>query len=179
MEKKYIKLKPGCSVNIISKLNKRFLLLQNSSRCKYILLPTFVRLQKKSDTLCLCLILNTPRTQLILNNIYKQIFMLLITQETLYNKKLLLKGLGFRITFSDDKKELLFKVGFSYLLSLKIVKGIDIKIKKNVLIIEGTNKVLVGNFAYKVKYLRTPDCYKGKGFWEKYQNITLKKIKKK
>ena len=47
------------------------------------------------------------------------------------------------------------------------------------LLIEGKNKVTVGNFANKIKCLKTPDCYKGKGFSYKYEEIILKKIKKK
>jgi hypothetical protein len=38
---------------------------------------------------------------------------------------------------------------------------------------------LIGNFIDKIVSLKTPDSYKGKGFWLKYEARTLKIIKKK
>ena len=44
--------------------------------------------------------------------------------------------------------------------------------------LEGFDPVAVGNFATKIKSLKFPDTYKGKGFWYKNEVKVLKEIKK-
>ena len=71
-------------------------------------------------------------------------------------------------------------MGFSHLISLEIPqKGIYISVQKNVVCVEGIDPVKVGNFANKIRSLRVPDSYKGKGFWYKYEEENLKEVKKK
>ena len=47
---------------------------------------------------------------------------------------------------------------------MKIPESITVKLTKNILNLEGFNKILLGNIAHKIISLKTPDCYKGKGF---------------
>ena len=95
-------------------------------------------------------------------------------------KKLVLKGLGFKITYSSDVKTLNFKLGYSHLVFLRIPFGVDfVKIGKNYLIVSSFDPSLIGNFITSVQRLRFPDSYKGKGFWKKYEKKTLKLFKKK
>ena len=44
--------------------------------------------------------------------------------------------------------------------------------------VEGFDKVTVGNFVNKIRNLKFPDSYKGKGFWYKNEVIKLKEINK-
>ena len=96
-------------------------------------------------------------------------------------KKLFFKGLGFKFKYSNLKKNKLeFKLGFSHLITIFIPKK-EVKIfliKKNRLAIEGFNQTLVGNFAQKIRMLKFPDSYNGKGFWYKNEFKILKPIKK-
>lgn len=98
-----------------------------------------------------------------------------------FQKKIFFKGLGFKMKYSDFRKDKLeLKLGFSHLITLVIPKK-QIKvflIKKNRLAIEGFNYTLVGNFTEKIRMLRFPDSYNGKGFWYKNEFKTLKQIKK-
>jgi hypothetical protein len=98
----------------------------------------------------------------------------------LLKKKLLLKGLGFKITCSTNKQTLTFKLGYSHLVSLGVPCGVSlVKIGKNYLIFSGFDSSLLGNFITAIQRLRFPDVYKGKGFWKKYEKKTLKLFKKK
>jgi ribosomal protein L6P/L9E len=98
----------------------------------------------------------------------------------LLKKKLVLKGLGFKITYSSDIRTLNFKLGYSHLAFLRIPFGVNfVKIGKNYLIVSGYDPSLIGNFVASVQRLRFPDSYKGKGFWKKYEKKTLKLFKKK
>ena len=95
-------------------------------------------------------------------------------------KKLYLKGLGFRINLTENGSLLTLKLGFSHLIYLKIPKDrLNIVLSKKSLSVEGEDKVLVGNFIAKIRALKKPDAYKGKGFFYKYQKEKLKIIKKK
>ena len=96
----------------------------------------------------------------------------------IFKKKLILKGLGYRITLSENRK-IEFKLGFSHLIKISIPENIRVKARKNIMNVEGNDKVLLGNFVDKIISLKSPDSYKGKGFWFKYQKKTLKIIKKK
>jgi hypothetical protein len=73
-----------------------------------------------------------------------------------------------------------FKLGFSHLKKIKIpVDEISVHVQKSTLFVEGRDCVLIGNFLNKIRSLKVPDIYKGKGFWYKYQKEHLKIIKKK
>ena len=97
-----------------------------------------------------------------------------------YRKKLFLKGLGYRVSISDDKKDLVLKLGYSHVSSLPIpLDRLIIKVNKNFITVEGFDAAEVGNFASKIRRLRTPDIYKGKGVWYKNEIKILKELKKK
>jgi hypothetical protein len=100
--------------------------------------------------------------------------------DRLYKKSLVLKGLGYKVLISLDKKKLEFKLGLSHSVSILIPnKNIIVKLKKNTIVIEGFNRTEVGNFAYCLKSLKIPDSYKGKGIWYKNEIKILKEVKKK
>ena len=99
---------------------------------------------------------------------------------SLKRKKIILRGLGFKIYYSCESKILTFKLGFSHLVLLSLPKGIEIiKIGKNFILFSGFDVSILGNFVSRIQYLRYPDSYKGKGFWKKYEKRTLKIFKKK
>lgn len=98
----------------------------------------------------------------------------------IFRKKLILKGLGYKATLLEDNSILELKLGFSHLVNIFIPKQlISAKLNKQTITFEGSNKVLVGNIANKVRQLRLPDNYKGKGVWYKNETRSLKELKKK
>lgn len=81
-----------------------------------------------------------------------------------YQKKLEIIGVGYRAT--PSAKKLTLNLGFSHPVELAIPEGITAEMDKelkNVLIISGVNKQLVGQFAANIRGLRPPEPYKGKG----------------
>jgi ribosomal protein L6P/L9E len=96
-----------------------------------------------------------------------------------FKKQLVLKGLGFKADLTEDSKNLELKLGFSLIITLPIpIHEVKVSVNKNVLTFEGFDPVAVGNFATKVKSLKFPDAYKGKGLWDKNEVRALKEIKK-
>jgi ribosomal protein L6P/L9E len=96
-----------------------------------------------------------------------------------FKKQLVLKGLGFKADVSKDKQKLELKLGFSAIITLPIpTDEVKVTINKNTISLEGFDPAAVGNFATKIKSLKFPDAYKGKGFWDRNEVRVLKEIKK-
>lgn len=93
-------------------------------------------------------------------------------------KKLSLQGLGFKINIIE--RNISFKLGYSHLINLDLPKSINrFFAGKRKVIIESSDKIKLGNFAYKIFSLRKYDSYKGKGFSMMKVKKKLKVIKKK
>ena len=95
-----------------------------------------------------------------------------------YEKILELVGVGFRATLKG--KQLNLQLGFSHDINFDIPEGVKISIEKQTIIkINGTDKQQIGMVVSKIKSLRPPEPYKGKGIKEKGQYILRKEGKKK
>ena len=95
-----------------------------------------------------------------------------------YEKILELVGVGFRAAIKG--KQLNLQLGFSHDINFDIPESIKIVVEKQTTIkITGIDKQEVGMIASKIKSLRPPEPYKGKGIKEKGQYILRKEGKKK
>jgi len=94
-------------------------------------------------------------------------------------KVLVFSGLGIKARLDLDQSVLELKLGYSHLCFISLDKEVNIKIKKNIVLLQSYNKVKLGNFAFKIKSLRFPDIYRGKGILYKNENLKLKVVKKK
>ena len=95
-----------------------------------------------------------------------------------YEKTLELFGVGYRATLKDKKLNL--QLGYSHDINFDIPEGIKITVEKQTILkISGFDKQLVGSIVSKIKSLRPPEPYKGKGIREKGQYILRKEGKKK
>lgn len=87
-------------------------------------------------------------------------------------KNLDLVGVGYRANKTAEKITL--SLGFSHPVVLPTVEGIEVEVPAaNKLIIRGINKELVGEYAAKVRELRKPEPYKGKGI--RYENEVVRR----
>ena len=95
-----------------------------------------------------------------------------------YEKNLELTGVGYRAALKGNILNL--QLGFSHDINFSIPDGVKIQVEKqNFLKITGTDKQQVGMVAAKIKSLRPPEPYKGKGIKEQGQYILRKEGKKK
>ena len=95
-----------------------------------------------------------------------------------YEKTLELVGVGFRAALKG--KQLNLQLGFSHDINFNIPEGIKITVEKQTIIkISGFDKQQIGMVVSKIKSLRTPEPYKGKGIREQGQHIIRKEGKKK
>tara|TARA_Y100001970_G_C14129593_1_gene800908 strand:- start:408 stop:947 length:540 start_codon:yes stop_codon:yes gene_type:complete len=95
-----------------------------------------------------------------------------------YEKTLELVGVGFRASLKG--KQLNMQLGFSHDINFDIPEGIKIQVEKQTTIkISSHDKQLLGLVVSKIKSIRPPEPYKGKGIKEKGQYILRKEGKKK
>ena len=95
-----------------------------------------------------------------------------------YEKILELVGVGYRATLKG--KQLNMQLGFSHDVNFDIPDGIKVTVEKQTTLkISGYDKQLVGEVVSKIKSIRPPEPYKGKGIREKDQYILRKEGKKK
>lgn len=78
-----------------------------------------------------------------------------------YEKKLEIQGVGYRANLEGE--DLVLQVGFSHLVKIKKLDGIKFSVEKNIITISGIDKELVGQIAAKIRKVRPPEPYKGKG----------------
>ncbi|MDO8557741.1 MAG: 50S ribosomal protein L6 [bacterium] len=79
-----------------------------------------------------------------------------------YEKRLELEGVGYRVQLVNDK-ELALALGFSHPVTVIAPEGITFKTEKNVIIVSGIDKALVGQVAANIRAKKPPEPYKGKG----------------
>ena len=90
---------------------------------------------------------------------------------TLFQKKLIVEGIGFK---SDVKgKELVMALGFSHPVNIDIPDTLKVTAEKNVITISGMDCEAVGQFAAKVRGMKKPEPYKGKGI--RYDNEVIRR----
>lgn len=78
-----------------------------------------------------------------------------------YEKKLEIQGIGYKASL--DGKDLNLQIGFTHPVKIKTPEGINFLIEKNIITVSGINKQLVGEISAKIRKIRPPEPYKGKG----------------
>lgn len=79
-----------------------------------------------------------------------------------FEKKLIIQGVGYKSQM--EEKNLILNMGYSHPVKIEPPEDITIKVENNTQItISGINKETVGEIAAKIRAVRPPEPYKGKG----------------
>lgn len=79
-----------------------------------------------------------------------------------FEKKLDIQGVGYRASTQGSK--LTLNVGYSKPVEMEMPQGISVTVNNNTeVVVSGIDKELVGNVAAKIRAVRPPEVYKGKG----------------
>ncbi|MSU55199.1 MAG: 50S ribosomal protein L6 [Candidatus Taylorbacteria bacterium] len=95
---------------------------------------------------------------------------------TPFQKRLIIEGIGFKAEVKGS--EVVLNLGFSHQIKVKIPEGLKVVAEKGALLISGINTELVGQFAAKIRDLKKPEPYKGKGIRYHDEVIRRKQGKK-
>jgi large subunit ribosomal protein L6 len=89
-----------------------------------------------------------------------------------FEKKLEINGVGYNC--KSEGKSLVFNLGFAHTVSVDVPEGIDVELKNPTNIaVRGCDKQMVGELAARIRKLRPPEPYKGKGI--KYADEVIRR----
>jgi large subunit ribosomal protein L6 len=93
-------------------------------------------------------------TRAILNNLVKGV-------SDGFEKKLELSGVGYRAQAAGNV--LTLSVGYSHQVIIKADQSITFTVAENIITVAGSDKAMIGDVAAKIRAVRPPEPYKGKG----------------
>jgi len=88
-----------------------------------------------------------------------------------FSKTMEVNGVGFRVALSGQK--LTLNVGFSHPVEFMLPEGVKGSVEGNVITISGADKQVVGATASKIRKIKKPEPYKGKGI--KYSDEVVRR----
>jgi large subunit ribosomal protein L6 len=78
-----------------------------------------------------------------------------------FERKLEINGVGYKADVAGQKLNM--SLGFSHPVVFELPKGVSAKVDKNVVILASIDKEQLGETASKIRAIRPPEPYKGKG----------------
>lgn len=97
-----------------------------------------------------------------------------------YSKTLQMEGIGYKATMSGDN--IVLNAGYSHPVTIKPNEGVKISVgtvnNKPEITVSGIDKQAVGQTAARIREVRPPEPYLGKGIRYKGEHITLKEGKR-
>jgi large subunit ribosomal protein L6 len=93
-----------------------------------------------------------------------------------FEKKLEIDGIGYRVAMEGTG--LLMQLGFSHPVRIAAPEGIQFQVERNVITVSGIDKAKVGEVAARIRALKKPEPYKGKGIHYRGEIIRRKAGKK-
>jgi len=90
-----------------------------------------------------------------------------------FQKKLIITGVGYRAQITG--KDLILNMGYSHTIKMSPPSDISVMVENlTTIIVSGVEKDAVGEFAAKIRAVRPPEPYKGKGIAYKNEYIQRK-----
>lgn len=89
-----------------------------------------------------------------------------------YRKSLEIQGVGYRAELDGGK--LLLNVGFANTVSLAVPSNLNVTVEGQKIHVAGCDKQAVGEFAARVRRVRKPEPYKGKGIRYEGEFVKIK-----
>jgi large subunit ribosomal protein L6 len=132
---------------------------------------TVVEIKKEGDTITLSPHKKDAATRALWGTYASHIQNMLKGVSEGFVQKLILEGIGYKADVAGTNLNM--ALGFSHPVVEPIPEGVTVVSEKGVLTISGFNKETVSQFAAKVRSLKKPEPYKGKGF--RYEGEVIKR----
>ncbi|MCI8394920.1 MAG: 50S ribosomal protein L6 [Bacilli bacterium] len=119
----------------------------------------------------------TPRANVVVGTMNALIKNMLIGVSEGYTKNLEIVGVGYRFNVQGNK--IMINAGFSHPVERVCPEGVSVElVNANEISLSGIDKQKVTEFAAKIRDIRSPEPYKGKGIRYKGEHIRRKEGKK-
>lgn len=148
------------SINV--EVNNQTVIVQGPKGQLSYTLSTTLQIEKSKNELKLIKINRSPLSQKIYGLSRTLINNMIIGVSQGFSKKLEIQGVGYRS--QTNGQHLVLNVGYSHPVIIKPPSDIEIEVENNTNIrVVGINKENVGHMAAKIRNIRPPEPYKGKG----------------
>jgi len=134
-------------------------------------IPSGIKVEKKENNLFVQKTRNSEKTKRLHGLVRSLISNMVQGVTEGFTKELEIKGVGYRAKIEGD--DLILNLGFSHPVKITPPKDIEVKIHKNIITISGIDKQQVGEMAAKIRGIKKPEPYKGKGI--RYKDEQVKK----
>jgi len=134
-------------------------------------LPEQITIEKNGDSITLINKEATKRANSLHGTFRSKIANMVKGVTSGWVRTLELVGTGYRAEV--DTNTLILTVGFSHPVKVVAPPGISFKVEKTAITVEGPDRELVGQIAAKIRSIRPPEPYKGKGI--KYQEEVVRR----
>lgn len=104
---------------------------------------------------------NTNQTNMLWGTYASHIINMIKGVNKAFVKKLMVEGIGYKV--DKQGNDIVLNVGFSHPVKVAIPDGVSVEVEKNVITISSIDKEKVGQFSAKVRAVKKPEPYKGKG----------------
>ena len=142
-----------------------------------IILPLEVSVEKKEDAIQLSVKKETKKCK-TLWGLYRALLQNnVVGVSSGFEKALEIIGVGYKASL-EGNKNIKLEVGFSHSVVLEIPDSVELSIEKNKITVSGIDKQKVGEFAAKIRAVRKPEPYKGKGIRYLGEKVRRKEGKK-
>lgn len=131
-----------------------------------------ILLVKEGDTLLVQGSNESKRTNAFRGMTRSLINNMIIGSQAGFKKTLLVEGVGYRVNISGSKITL--SVGFSNQVDFILPATVSASVANNQIVLESIDKGLLGQTAAKLRDIRKPEPYKGKGIRYENEHITRK-----
>lgn len=156
--KKPVQIKPGVTVSLDNGIVK----VIGPKGEQAFTIPSGIAVKIEEDKVLIEQVSKDDITKNALSGLTRALINNMVTGVTQgFQKKLELSGVGYRASASGNN--LTLSVGFSHPVQIVADPSISFGVEENIITISGFNKDLVGNVAAKIRAVRPPEPYKGKG----------------
>lgn len=97
---------------------------------------------------------------------------MIVGAEKMFNKKLVVEGVGYRANVEGDK--LILHVGYSNPVEFTLPKGITATVAQSTITLQSMDNELLGQVSARIRDIRKPEPYKGKGIRYEGEHIVRK-----
>lgn len=147
--------------NVVVHLNGDSLLLSSKKGEMKISIPSELKINL-SDGSILCDRINDEKKSRALQGLVARIIRTRIDDlSNGFKKTLEFKGTGYRARVENGK--LILNMGYSHEIEIGIPEEVEVSVVKNHIDISGSHRNLIGEFAARVREVKPPEVYKGKG----------------
>jgi large subunit ribosomal protein L6 len=163
----------GVEVNI----DAQFITVKGSKGSMKHAIPEGVKIVKEEKTLQFSPIEGVPNADALAGTTRAIVQAIVEGVSRGFERKLSLVGVGYRAQAQGKKLNL--TLGHSHPINFTLPEGITVETPSQTeVIVKGVNKQLVGQIAAKIRSLRSPEPYKGKGVRYADEVVHLKEVKK-